>query len=452
MLSSEFPPGFLWGAATAAYQVEGAVKEDGRGESVWDRFCATPGAIHGGDTGEVACDHYHRWKDDVENMRDLGLSSYRFSTAWPRLFPGGRGRLNRKGLDFYESLVDALLAARIRPALTLYHWDLPQALQEAGGWTNRDTASWFAEYAACLFTHLGDRVKTWMTINEPQVAAFLGHSEGIHAPGLKDFATAVQASHVLLHAHALAVGAFRELSSAEAGRIGIALDLHTTYPWTDGMSDVEAARRADGLANRWFLDPVLRGSYPSDVLAAFTKNGIGPRVLPDDLPLLAANPVDFLGINYYSPQRIYASDAGGVLGYKQATVAHEPLTDMGWEVHPEGLFDLLMRLKNDWPGMPLVITENGAAFPDRRFEKGQVQDDDRIEYLASHLREARRAIQHGVKLEGYFLWSLMDNFEWSWGFSKRFGITHVDYHTQARTWKKSAGWYQRVIATNGGSL
>ena len=451
MSTSEFPPGFLWGAATAAYQVEGAVKEDGRGESVWDRFCATPGAIHGGDTGEVACDHYHRWKDDVENMRDLGLTSYRFSSAWPRLFPRGRGRLNRKGLDFYESLVDALLAARIRPALTIYHWDLPQALQDAGGWTNRDTASWFAEYAACLFDHLGDRVKTWVTINEPQCAAFLGHSEGIHAPGLKDFGTAVQACHVLLRAHALAVSAFRELLAPDS-RIGIALDLHTTYPWTDGMSDIEAAQRADGLANRWFLDPVLKGSYPLDVMGVLAKNGIAPRVLPDDLPLLAANPVDFLGVNYYSPQRIYADDAGGVLGYKQARVEHRPMTDMGWEVHPEGLFDLLIRLKNDWPGMALLITENGAAFPDRHVEKGQVQDDDRIEYLASHLREARHAIQHGVKLEGYFLWSLLDNFEWSYGFSKRFGITHVDYHTQARTWKKSAGWYQRVIATNGGSL
>ena len=451
MSTRGFPPGFLWGAATAAYQVEGAVKDDGRGESIWDRFCAKPGAIHGGDTGAVACDHYHRWKDDVENMKDLGLTSYRFSAAWPRLFPQGRGKLNRRGLDFYEGLVDALLAARIRPALTLYHWDLPQALQDAGGWTNRDTASWFAEYAACMFSHLGDRVKTWMTVNEPRVAAFLGHAEGIHAPGLVDFKTAVQASHILLHAHALAVGAFRELGAPES-RIGVALDLHTTYPWTDGMSDVEAAQRADGLANRWFLDPVLKGAYPADIMEAFTKHGVAPRVHEGDMPLLAASPVDFLGINYYSPQRIYADDAGGVLGFKQARVEHPPLTDMGWEVHPEGLFEMLIRLRDEFPLMPLVITENGAAYPDRKLEKGQVQDDDRIEYLASHLGEARRAIEHGVRLEGYFLWSLMDNFEWSLGYSKRFGITHVDYRTQARTWKKSAGWYQRVIATNGESL
>jgi beta-glucosidase len=448
MLTHGFPEGFLWGAATAAYQVEGAVREDGRGESIWDRFCATPGAIHGGDTGDVACDHYHRWKDDVENMRDLGLTSYRFSVAWPRLFPQGHGKLNRKGLDFYESLVDALLAARVQPALTLYHWDLPQALQDAGGWTNRDTASWFADYAECLYAHLGDRVKTWMTINEPQVAAFLGHSEGVHAPGMKDFGTAVQASHVLLHAHALAVDACREICPA-GSRIGIALDLHPTYPYSDGASDIEAAQLADGQAHRWFLDPVLKGTYPQDVLEIYAKHGVAPRIEPDDLSTLSSNPVDFVGVNYYFPQRVYASDAGGVLGFEYGQLKDCPRTDMGWEVHSEGLCDLLIRLKNDYSDPVLMITENGAACPDRIVEKGQVQDDDRIEYLASHLREARRAIGHGVKLQGYFLWSLMDNFEWSMGFSKRFGITHVDYHTQVRTWKKSASWYQSVIATNG---
>jgi beta-glucosidase len=451
MSKQGFPQGFLWGAATAAYQVEGAVREDGRGESIWDRFCATPGAIQDGDTGDTACDHYHRWKDDVENMRDLGLKAYRFSVSWPRLFPQGHGRLNRKGLDFYDALVDGLLASGIQPALTLYHWDLPQALQDVGGWTNRDTASWFADYAECLYTHLGDRVKTWMTLNEPQCSAFVGHADGRHAPGLKDFGAAVQASHVLLRAHALAVAEFRELCPA-GSRIGIALDLHTMYPYTDGISDVEAAHRADGKANRWFLDPVLKGTYPSDILEAYRRHGVAPRIEDKDLETLASNPVDFVGVNYYFPERVCANDRGGVLGIEFGVPKDSPKTDMGWEVYPEGLYDLLMRLKNDYGNPALFITENGAAYADRVVSKGQVQDDDRIDYLASHLREARRAIEHGVKLQGYFLWSLMDNFEWGFGFSKRFGITHVDYRTQARTWKKSGSWYQLVIATNGGSL
>ncbi len=451
MPDNGFPREFLWGAATAAYQIEGAVREDGRGESIWDRFCGVPGAVSNGDTGEVACDHYHRWRDDVENMRDLGLTAYRFSVAWPRLFPQGRGKLNRKGLDFYESLVDALLAARIRPVITLYHWDLPQALQDGGGWTNRDTASWFAEYAACLFTHFGDRVTTWFTINEPQCAAFLGHEKGIHAPGIRSLGTAVQAAHILLRAHALAVDACRQLGHGDQ-RIGIALDLHTTYPFTDGVSDIEAARLADGQANRWYLDPLFKGTYPADVMERYARHGVAPRMEPDDLALLAAHPADFIGVNYYSPARVYASDAGGVLGFAHGERKDCPRTAMGWEIHPEGLSEMLVRLKTDYGDPELMITENGAAFPDLKVTNGQVQDDDRIAFLAAHLREVRRAIRAGVKLKGYFAWSLMDNFEWSSGYARRFGITHVNYHTQARTWKKSAGWYQSVIASNGSVL
>ena len=340
MSTKAFPQGFLWGAATAAYQVEGAVHEDGRGETIWDRFCRVPGAISDGGTGDVACDHYHRWRDDVENMRDLRLSAYRFSTAWSRVFPQGRGKLNRKGLDFYEALVDGLLAAGIQPALTLYHWDLPQALQDAGGWTNRDTASWFAEYATCMFTHLGDRVKIWMTLNEPWVSAFVGHFQGRHAPGIKDFATAVQAGHVLLHAHALAVGAFRELGVRDA-RVGIALDLHPVYPWSDGLSDEEAARRCDGHCNRWFLDPVFKGTYPKDMLELYARHHAAPRVHEGDAEALARHPVDFLGVNYYFPHRVYASDAGGLLGYEFGRLKDRPHTEMGWEVYPDGLFELL---------------------------------------------------------------------------------------------------------------
>jgi beta-glucosidase len=290
-----------------------------------------------------------------------------------------------------------------------------------------------------------------MTLNEPQCSAFVGHADGRHAPGLKDFGAAVQASHVLLRAHALAVAEFRELCPA-GSRIGIALDLHTMYPYTDGISDVEAAHRADGKANRWFLDPVLKGTYPSDILEAYRRHGVAPRIEDKDLETLASNPVDFVGVNYYFPERVCANDRGGVLGIEFGVPKDSPKTDMGWEVYPEGLYDLLMRLKNDYGNPALFITENGAAYADRVVSKGQVQDDDRIDYLASHLREARRAIEHGVKLQGYFLWSLMDNFEWGFGFSKRFGITHVDYRTQARTWKKSGSWYQLVIATNGGSL
>ena len=451
MATNEFPKGFLWGAATAAYQVEGAVHEDGRGETIWDRFCRVPGAIGSGETGDVACDHYHRWRDDVENMRDLGLSAYRFSTAWARVFPQGRGRLNRPGLDFYEALVDGLLAAGIQPALTLYHWDLPQALQDAGGWTNRDTASWFAEYATCMYTHLGDRVKLWMTLNEPWVASFAGHAHGVHAPGLRDFGTAVQAGHVLLHAHALAVGAFRELGARDA-RIGIVIDLHHVHPWSDGVSDREAARRCDGHVNRWFLDPVFKGTYPKDMLDLYAAHHVAPRVHPGDAEALASHPVDFLGVNYYFPNRVYASDAGGLLGYEVGHLKDAQRTAMGWEVHPDSLCDLLLRLKADYGDPAIFVTENGAAFEDRRVEKGQVQDDDRIGYLDGHLRAMRRAIGHGVKLQGYFLWSLLDNFEWAFGTSRRFGITHVDFATQARTWKKSAGWYRHVIATNGGAL
>lgn len=451
MSTNEFPKGFLWGAATAAYQVEGAAREDGRGETIWDRFCRIPGAIQGGDTAEVACDHYHRWRDDVENLRDLGLSAYRFSTAWSRVFPQGRGKLNRKGLDFYETLVDALLAAGIRPALTLYHWDLPQALQEAGGWTNRDTASWFADYAECMYTHLGDRVKLWMTLNEPWVSAFAGHFQGVHAPGLRDFGTAVQAAHVLLRAHALAVGVFRELGPHDAS-VGIVLNLHPVYPWSDGVSDQEAVRRCDGHVNRWFLEPVLRGAYPQDMLDLYARHRVAPRGHPGDAEAMAGHPVDFVGVNYYFPMRVYESDAGGLLGYEQGRLERCRRTEMDWEVHPDGLGDLLLRLKSDYGDPVIYVTENGAACRDQALEKGQVQDDDRIEYLDGHLRAARRAIERGVKLRGYFVWSLLDNFEWSFGYSKRFGITHVEYTTQARTWKKSANWFQRVAATNGRSL
>ncbi len=449
-----FPKGFLWGAATAAYQIEGAAREDGKGESIWDRFSHTPGAICDGETGDVACDHYHRWRDDLENMRDLGLGAYRFSVSWPRVLPAGSGKVNARGLAFYENLIDALLKDRIEPTVTLYHWDLPQALQDKGGWTNHDTASRFADYAEQLFLRLGDRVKTWITLNEPQVSAFAGYGDGVHAPGIRDLGQAIQASHVLMVANALAVQAFREESPSgpAAHRIGITLDLHPVYPWSDGMSDVEAAQVADGRVNRWFLDPVFRGEYPKDVLALFEAAKVAPRIDAKDPALLSSNPVDFLGVNYYFPMRALASDADPVLHYECAAHKDREKTEMGWEVHPEGLYDLLMRLRQDYGNPPIVITENGAAYPDLEVVNGQVQDDDRISYVSGHLEQALHAIRDGVKLEGYFLWTLLDNFEWSFGYSRKFGITSFDRATLGRAWKKSASWYQKVIATNGAEL
>ena len=448
----EFPDGFTWGAATAAYQIEGAVHEDGRGESIWDRFSHTPGKTANGDTGDIACDHYHRWRQDLDNMKALGLNAYRFSISWPRVFPAGRGALNRKGLDFYGTLVDGLLEKGIKPAVTLYHWDLPQALQDRGGWTNRDTALYFADYAAAMYAHLGDRVGTWITLNEPQVSAFIGYAYGRHAPGFTDYRMGVQASHELMMAHALAVAAYRELFPGK-GSIGITLNLHSMYPLTDSAEDEAAARLADGVMNRWLLDPVFKGSYPQDVLDLYRAKGVAHRMEEDDLPCLSRNPPDFLGVNYYSPTRIQRVDPHHpILGYEPVTPPDCSKTEMNWEVYPEGLYDLLTRLSRDYGNPVVSITENGAAYADSRVERGQVQDDDRIEYLASHIREALRAIKSGVRLEGYYVWSLMDNFEWGYGYSKRFGITHVDYATQVRTWKKSAGWYRDLIASNGASL
>ncbi|HEY9593870.1 MAG TPA: family 1 glycosylhydrolase, partial [Spirochaetia bacterium] len=333
---------------------------------------------------------------------------------------------------------------------TLYHWDLPQALQDRGGWVNRDTAGWFGDYAAAVFRRLGDRVKIWFTLNEPQVAAFCGYALGIHAPGVKKLGAAVQASHVLMLAHARGVQAYREVSPARH-RIGIVLDLHPVYPFGDSSSDVEAAAMADQQINRWYLDPVLTARYPVELLAAYRKNGVAPQVEEGDLELLAAHPVDFLGVNYYFPDRARAS-ARAPLGYEIVEEKTVPKTEMGWEVYPRGLGDILLRIKRDYNDPVMMVTENGAAYPDTESANGKIEDDDRIEYIAGHLREARRAIEEGVKLEGYFLWSLMDNFEWGFGYSKKFGIIGVDPKTHDRKWKRSADWYASVVASRGAAL
>lgn len=440
-----FPDGFRWGTATAAYQIEGAVTEDGRGESIWDRFSHTPGRIVDGTTGDVACDHYHRWQEDVRIMSELGLNAYRFSVAWARIIPEGKGRVNPAGIDFYSRLVDGLLEAGIEPALTLYHWDLPQALQETGGWQNRDTADYYTEYAYRVLDALGDRVNFWITFNEPWVFSFNGHGSGIHAPGIADMAAAIRVSHVANLAHAKTVNLFRS-DFADSGRIGITLSLSPEMPETD--EDHDAARVADGHANRWFLDPPLRGCYPEDMLDLYCDLGWRPGIEDGDMDLISSASVDFLGVNYYM-RHVVRRTTSTPLQFESEIPAGAQITEMGWEVYPQGLYDLLTRLHADYDAPALYVTENGVAFPDTRIENGVVQDDDRIEFLRNHFAAALEAIRDGVDLRGYFIWSLMDNFEWACGESKRFGIVRTDYSTLERTVKKSGRWVRDVITRGG---
>ncbi|MBE3599774.1 MAG: beta-glucosidase [Limnochordaceae bacterium] len=445
MAEGGFPPGFLWGAATAAYQIEGAVDEGGRGESIWDRFSHTPGKTRDGDTGDVACDHYHRYRDDVRIMRELGLAAYRFSVAWPRIFPEGRGRPNPDGVAFYERLLDELEKAGIQPVVTLYHWDLPQALQDRGGWPHRDTAYRFADYAAWMFDRLGDRVPYWITHNEPFVVSILGHVTGEHAPGLNDPAAGFRTAHHLLLSHGLAVQAFRE-GGRRKGRIGITLNLSPVHPASGSPEDEAAARRVDGLINRWFLDPLFRGAYPEDMVEHFGRLIPLPEASEADMRLISQD-VDFLGVNYYSRQ-VVRHDPGELFLQMRQIDGPGPKTEMGWEVYPAGLGEILRRLHEAYTKAPLFVTENGAAYPDTVSPDGAVHDPDRIAYLRDHLLELSRVIAGGVPVQGYFLWSLMDNFEWAHGYSKRFGILYVDYPTQRRIWKDSAYWYRRVIEAN----
>ncbi len=446
MTAMTFPDNFLWGTATASYQIEGAVHDGGRGETIWDRFAHTPGKIQGRDTGDTACDHYHRYREDVDAMKALGLKAYRFSTAWSRIFPEGKGRLNQSGIDFYSLLVDSLLENAITPALTLYHWDLPQALQDRGGWANRDTASYFTDYAVTLFERLGDRVKLWITHNEPWVTTFLGHAEGIHAPGIKDYAAALQVSHHLLLSHAKTVQAFRELDSV--GKIGITLNLTPMYPATDAPEDRDTALLADGYFNRWFLDPVFRGSYPEDMLELYDGKYGAPKPEEGDMDLFGKANVDFLGVNYYMREIVRSPKRKDRL-YDKVKPEGAKFTDMGWEIFPEGLHVLLTRLHREYSPPELYVTENGIACRDDLIDNVRIDDDDRIAFLRDHFSQAHRAIQDGVPLKGYFVWSLMDNFEWAYGYSKRFGLLYVDYPTQRRIRKKSDDWYQKVIENNG---
>jgi beta-glucosidase len=463
--SPQFSPGFVWGAATAAYQVEGAVTEDGRRSSIWDTFSHTPGAILDGTTGDVTADHYHRYAGDVALMAEIGLRAYRFSIAWPRIVPTGSGEVNQKGIDFYSRLVDALLERGITPVATLYHWDLPQALQDAGGWANRDTAERFADYAAVVAGALGDRIATFTTLNEPWCSAFLGYGNGLHAPGVADPAMALRAAHHLLLAHGLGVAALRESLPAPA-QVSITLNLFVVRGAS--ASDNEAVRHVDAIANRIFLDPLLRGAYPADLLDDTVAVTDWSFVRAGDLAMIAA-PIDVLGVNFYSPSLVTAatdhlvtsatrrahdaSDPEGPASWPGSNLAYEvpqdgPYTAMRWRIDPDALEQLLRRVHRDYPGVPLVITENGAAFNDVVDPSGAVHDVDRIAYIDAHLRAVNAAIESGVDVRGYFVWTLLDNFEWAWGLAKRFGLVHVDYSTQARTLKDSALWYHDVIAAN----
>jgi beta-glucosidase len=441
-LRRRFPPGFVWGAAVSAYQIEGAVAEDGRGESIWDRFSATPGKVVNADSGAVACDSYHRYRDDVRLMQELGLGAYRFSISWPRIVPEGRGRVNRAGLDYYERLVDELLAAGIEPFVTLYHWDLPQALEDQGGWPVRATAEAFAEYVEVVTERLGDRVSNWITQCEPWVVGWLGYGTGEHAPGRKSDADALAAAHHVLLSHGLAADVIRR--EAGGARVGITIDLVAFHPLTDSPEDRAAVVRSDGSRNRWILDPVLRGAYPEDMLDHFGP--VLPEIEDGDLETIAA-PLDFLGVNYYTRSVVRADSDGG----SPVTVDGDGVerTDMGWEVYPDGLHELLVRLHDEYDPPPLYVTENGAAYADHRLN-GSVHDPRRISYVERHLDAIARAIEDGVPVHGYFLWSLLDNFEWSFGYSRRFGIVYVDYETLERVPKASYGWYRDVIAAHRG--
>jgi beta-glucosidase len=428
-IGRRFPPGFFWGTATAAYQIEGAWNEDGKGESIWDRFCRIPGAIEDGASGDVACDHYHRMPEDVALMARLGVNAYRFSISWPRVLPHGTGAVNEAGIAFYDRLVDQLLEHGVQPLVTLYHWDLPQALQERGGWASADSPEWFAEYAAVVAGRLGDRVHEWVTINEPHVVAFAGHGNGVHAPGVRDLPTAVKVAHHLLLAHRAGGDALRKTGGEPS--VGIALNLSPAYPASDGDGDRAAAELYDGSLNRWFLDPLFGRGYPADVVERY--EGTAPAPLDG-----YEGSLDFLGVNYYTGQLVRAGGRDP-LGYEVLPPAGDA-TEMGWAIQPDGLRELLTRVARDYAPAKIYVTENGAAFAD---DPGGA-DPRRVAYLRDHFAAAADAIEQGVPLAGYFVWSLLDNFEWAHGFTKRFGLVYVDYASMIRTPKDSGCFFAAV--------
>ncbi|MDP3775327.1 MAG: GH1 family beta-glucosidase [Gemmatimonadales bacterium] len=446
-MTERFPDGFLWGAATSAYQIEGSPLADGAGPSIWHRFAHLPGRLANGDTGDVACDHYHRYAEDVDLMRELGLTAYRFSVSWSRVLPAGRGAVNPRGLGFYDRLTDQLARHGIRPVVTLFHWDLPVALDEAGGWCNRDVADWFADYARVVASVLGDRVTLWATLNEPWVVVDGGYVHGTLAPGHRSLAEAARATHNLLRAHGAGIQAVRAEGAAQAGLV---VNLEPKYPASDRPEDVAATRRADAYMNRQYLDPVLLGAYPAELEEIY--GDAWSVVKAGDLDLIR-QPLDFLGVNYYTRAVTRAAPSAEPTRAERVRQTDRLHTEMGWEVYPEGLTDTLLWVGSRYGRLPLYVTENGAAFADPPVASdGTLDDPLRVQYFTEHLRAARRAIEAGADLRGYFAWSLLDTFEWSEGFTKRFGLIHVDYASQRRTPKASARFYAEVIRTHGGVL
>jgi beta-glucosidase len=442
MTTTTFPAGFLWGTATASFQIEGAIREDGRGESIWDRFAATAGNILTGESGEPACDSYHRYADDIAIMRDLGLTAYRFSTAWPRIIPDGSRAVNPAGLDYYDRVVDALLEAGIAPFVTLYHWDLPQALQDRGGWAERATVDAFVRYVDVTVSRLGDRVKQWMTHNEPWVVAFVGHEEGRHAPGVRDRVVALRVAHNVLLSHGASLPVIRQ--RCPDAQVGIVLNFTPGYPATDSEADHAATRLHNARVNRWFLDPITGRGYPQEARDFY--GSLVPHVMPRDLEMIAA-PLDFLGVNYYT-RAVCHDPAGGEGGriLNRRDPAH--VTARDWEIFPQGLSDLLTWLHRDYGWPRLYVTENGAAYDDVIAPDGHVHDPARIDYLRRHLTAVLRTIEAGVPVQGYFCWTLMDNFEWALGTSSRFGLAYTDFATQRRISKDSGAWFGRVTRAN----
>ena len=444
----EFPEGFTWGVATAAYQIEGAAEEDGRAPSIWDTFSHTPGRVDNDDTGDRACDHYHRWTGDLDVIAGLGIPAYRFSTSWARVMPDGR-TVNQAGLDFYKRLVDGCLERGIRPMLTLYHWDLPQALDSGpqGGWLGRDVADRFVDYAVAVGKQLGDRLPVITTLNEPWCSAYLGYASGEHAPGRTDLPSAYRAAHHLNLAHGRALAALRSTLPTTT-ELSVTLNLHQVEPASDSEADSAAARHVDLIANRAFLDPMLRGAYPAELFET-TAHLTDWSFVRDGDEAEIHQPVDFLGVNYYNPARIAAHDGPGFPGSDRAIGVDipGPHTVMDWPMVPSGLTALLQRVHREY-AVPLVVTENGMASRDVVAADGAVHDADRIDYLRDHLAAVRDAIDAGADVRGYYVWTLLDNFEWAWGYDKRFGVVHVDFDTQARTVKDSARWYAGVAARN----
>ena len=429
---------FIWGVATSSYQIEGAANEDGRGQSIWDTFCKVPGKVANFDNGDIACDHYHRFKEDLDLMKWMGVKAYRFSVAWPRVIPDGVGRVNEMGLDFYDRLIDSLLEREIAPWLTMYHWDLPEALQLRGGWNNREVVEWFGEYGEVLTSRFGDRVKNWMTLNEPFCSAWLGHLYGDMAPGIKDLQTALNVSHNLLMSHGLACQVIR--SNVSEANVGIVINVTPAVPATDSQEDSNAAQLADGFDNRWFLDPVFGRTYPADVIDAL---GASPEIHSGDMKLIAQD-LDFLGVNFYFRQTVAADQNSKPLPIRSVNRENVKKTAMNWEVHPQAFEEILLRISKEYSPKAIYITENGSAWNDEVIN-GEIIDDERIDYLVRHLDAMRSARNQGAPILGYFAWSFLDNFEWAYGYEKRFGLIYVDYKTQTRTPKKSALFYRQLL-------